>query len=649
MIIWRHPALVLLLTAVCLGAAGAPDGSGAAAALADAAGASRPDMSAHVTDAQFAYAQKTLLKVRGRSKLFLLTPPGGRNKDTLLMLELSEDTPYGNGYRHGQLLAGSIADVVTSRYSCFGQDVLDWMRSAYDRMPSGFRDEIRGIADGMAQEGYRFPLPLVALHATQPLVPLAQTFPWFVCPREGPAGAGPTGSFSHAIWGRYTPAGTGLAINSPDWGAVPMPLARNRVLVSVWRGYPIRHAYLGVAGVVGMPGVNETGLSIAGTAGVPSISARTPMPGNGVPVPNGFMTPFMMAAHALRTMNGNDGGVFNRFENEVLRINPVDVLILQMSTRTRSVLWESGASASPGYPSNSRREAGAWDSGDVEPVDWRGDFGLLFGNLYRLSTLPFPVWIDFRDSLGEAHSGRARPAPGGTEIRWQRRRLGRMFSLPADPGRGERFAKWHAGLGARPVSVPFVIGEGGNGGDPSIVFVSADKRGGWWVLADGSGYGSWAREGESAFRAFDASGGAVCSGPLYDFGNGVTGWCSLDASTDVEWIAWTHRYPDGAGNRLDGMNLSVIPDVKPWAAQDKPGFGSPHSRTHFVMRELGAPSGNLSLDGLFRVLQRAYFSAGTENEPFGTGAYDLATGDALFTLETAVGGSGGGGSGPDRG
>lgn len=176
-IVWRHPALVLLMAAVCLGAAGAQDGSGPAAALTDAAGASRPDPSAYVTDAQFAYAQKTLLKVRGKSKLFLLTPPGGRNKDTLLMLELNEDTPYGNGYRHGQLLAASIADVVASRYSCFGQDVLDWMRSAYDRMPSGFRDEIRGIADGMAQEGYRFPLPLVALHATQPLVPLAQTFP----------------------------------------------------------------------------------------------------------------------------------------------------------------------------------------------------------------------------------------------------------------------------------------------------------------------------------------------------------------------------------------------------------------------------------------------------------------------------------------
>lgn len=570
-------------------------------------------------------AQKTLLRKSGESELFLLVPPGGEQKDSLLLLQLGEKTPYENGYRHGWLLADNIAEVISNRYTCIGEDVLDWARAAYDKMPYEFREEIRGIADGLSAKGYQFPFAKAVLHATQPLIGF--NFPWFMCPWE--EGSGPTGSFSYAAWGRYTLFRTALSINSPDWGAVPKSLARNRVLISVRRGYNFRYAYLGVAGVIGMPGVNETGLSIAGTAGnVPAV-ARTPMPGNGVPIPDGFMTPFMVGAHVIRNFNGMDAAAYGRFE-EILRVNPIDGFILQITTRSDSALWESGAAASPDYPKNSRRMAGDWDSGTIAPVDWRGDLVLLPGGILRISALPFSVSVDFSDSTGESYAGRA--WPDGVQVNWRRMSLGRAFALSSDPGRASRFANWFANLGAASVAVPYAVsndGTGEGGAMPHIVSTLPDKTGGWWVLADGSGYGSWIRDG-STFRAFTADGSQTCTGPLYDFGVGVTGWCRLDADTDIEWVAWTHQYPDGAFERLDGMNLSLIPEIKPWARSNP--LDGPHSRTHFLLRELGAPQGTLTLDKFYEVFQRAYLSVGSENQPFGVGAYDLASGDALFTV-----------------
>lgn len=586
-------------------------------------------------------AQEILLRKSGKSKLFLLTPPGGGQKDSLLMLELNEKTPYKNGYRHGRLLADNIADIISNRYNCISQDVLDWTQDAYYKMPRDFQNEIRGIADGLAKKGYNFPFAKIILHATQPFLNSPVSFPWFECPWD--EGSSPTGSFSYAVWGRYTPTGTALAINSPDWGAVPRSLARNRVLVSVRRGYRFRYAYLGVAGVVGMSGANETRISISGTAGHPSVTPVTAMPGNGVPIPEGFMSPFIVAAHVLRNFSGTDPAIYEKFE-EILRVNPSDGLILQVTTPTGSALWESGAAASPEYPHNSRRMAGEWDAGNITPVDWRGDLLLLPGSVLRISALPFPVAVDYNDSTGDSYAGRA--WPDGIEIRWQRRPLGRAFSLPSDIGRGARFSDWFANLGTTPVAVPYAVsndGSGENGVSPHIISTLPDKTGGWWVLADGSGYGFWLRDGDSAFRAFGSDSAEVCSGPLYDFGNGVTGWCALNSEMDIEWVAWTHQYPDGADNRLDAMNLSLVSAVKPWARMSNPFFGGPHSRTHFLLRELGAPKGTLSLEEFYKIFQRAYFSVGGEDQPAGVGAYDLALGDALFTVsryegDTYIGG-----------
>lgn len=587
---------------------------------------------------------KTFLKFSGNGVLYRVYPDASREKkDSLLLLEL-KGAPYERGLQHGRLLAEQIADVIGNRYTCVGQDVLEWTQAAYDKMPSEFREEIRGIADGLSANGYDFPLAKIVLHAVQPLTGF--NFPWFICPWD--EGSGPTGSFSYAVWGRYTPTGTALSINSPDWGAVPKSLARNRVLISVRPSSGFRYAYLGVAGVIGMPGVNETGLSIAGTAGHIPVSARTAMPGNGVPIPDGFMSPFMVGAHVLRTLNGSDPPVFNKVE-EILHLNPPDGFILQVTTPTSSVLWESGAAASLDYPYNSRREAGEWDAGDITPVDWRGDILLLPDSVLRLSALPFPVAIDARDSAGEAYAGRA--WIHDVETRWQRRPLGRAFVLPSDSERANRFANWFANLGVASVAVPYAVnndGTGEGGAMPHIVSVLPDKTGGHWVLADGSDYGSWVRDGDSAFRAYNSDGTEACTGQLYDFGVGVTGWCSLGASTDTEWVAWTHQYPDGAFERLDGMNLSMIPEIKPLARMRSPFFGGPHSRTHFLLRELGEPKGTLSLEEVYKTFQRTYFSVGGEDQPFGVGAYDLSSGEALFTVSRYEGDQYIGGLNPEQ-
>lgn len=582
-----------------------------------------------VVPTAFAATGKTFLKSAVDGALYRVYPDASRDeKDSLLFMELN-GAPYERGLQHGRLLASNIADVINNRYACLGEEVLDWARAAYDKMPPEFREEIRGIADGLSANGYQFPFEKVVLHATQPLIGF--NFPWFACPWD--EGNGPTGSFSYAAWGRYTPTGTALSINSPDWGAVPKSLARNRVLISVRPSSGFRYTYLGVAGIVGMPGANETGLSIAGTAGHIPVTAKTPMPGNGVPIPDGFMTPFMAGAHVLRTFNGSDPAVYEKFE-DILQANPPDGFILQITTRSDSALWESGASASPDYPYNSRREAGEWDAGNIVPVDWRGDLVLLPDSVLRISALPFPITVDSYDSTGEAYAGRA--WIHDAETRWQRRPLGRAFSLSHDSERGARFADWFANLGVASVAVPYAVnndGNGENGVSPHIISVLPDKSGGKWVLADGSGHGFWLRDGDdNAFRAFSSDGAEVCAGPLYDFGNGVTGWCSLDASTDIEWVAWTHKYSGGAFERLDAMNLSLVPAVKPWARMSNPLFGGPHSRTHFLLRELGEPKGTLSLEEFYKIFQRAYLSVGGENQPFGVGAYDLASGDALFTV-----------------
>lgn len=582
---------------------------------------------------------KTFLESAGDGALYRVYPDASREeKDSLLFLEL-KGAPYERGLQHGRLLASQIADVIGNRYACIGEKVLDWTQAAYDKMPYEFREEIRGIADGLSAKGYDFPLAKIALHAAQPLVGF--NFPWFICPWD--EGNGPVGSFSYAAWGRYTKTGMALSINSPDWGRVPKSLARNRVLISVRPSSGFRYVYLGVAGVIGMPGVNETGLSISGTAGHVPVTARTPMPGNGLQIPNDFMTPFMLGAHVLRNFSGTDPAAYDRFE-AILRVNPPDGFILQITTRSDSALWESGAAASPDYPYNSRREAGEWDAGTVAPVDWRGDFLLLPDSVLRISTLPFPVSVDFADSTGESYAGRA--WPDGIQVGWQRRPLGRAFVLPRDLERGARFAGWFANLGAASVAVPYAVsndGNGENGVSPHIISVLPDKTGGQWVLADGSGYGSWVRDGDSAFRAFGSDGAEIYAGPLYDFGNGVAGWCSLDAQTDIEWIAWTHTYPAGSYERLDAMNLSLVNEVKPWARAYSPLLGGPHSRTHFLLRELGEPKGTLSLDKFYEVFQRAYLAVGSENQPFGVGAYDLSSGGALFTVsrydgDTYIGG-----------
>lgn len=581
------------------------------------------------------------LNAEAGGNLFLAVPPDGRERDSLLVLDLRGE-PRIVGFQHGLLLSANIARVIRNRYACVPPDILRWVEEAYEKMPRESREEIRGIADGLRAKEYAFPFATVVLHATQPLVGL--NFSWFLCPWEEPAGL--AGSFSY--WRRY--AQNIFAISSPDFGSVPKSLANStdanelddRVLVIVHPNAGIPFAYLGVAGVIGMPGMNVTGLSIAGTSGPVGIVVKTPMPENRLSIPNGFMTPFMLARYALQYISGDDPQAFDRFE-DLLKRNPIDGFISHLSTPRGSMVWESGAAASPDYPANSRRAPGEWDSGNITPVDWRGKLALTQDGIFNVNTLPFPVRVDSVDSNGEPYSGVT--LADGHEYPWRRWQLGRAFHFAPDDGRSLRFANWFANLGTAPADAPIAIKDDGRRPD-SIVSVFPDKSGGFWITADGTIYGSWRREGDD-FRSFFSDGRELCFGPLYDFGNGVAGWCRMN-DTDIEWVAWTYRYPDGAFERLDASNIALLPAIKPLYGAGHPLYGGPHSRTHSFLRELGAAQDISALDEFYKIFQRAYLAVGGENQPFGVGVYDLIRRDAMFTVGRYEGGRYIGGLNPEQ-
>ncbi|MFH1437495.1 MAG: hypothetical protein ABIJ56_17445 [Pseudomonadota bacterium] len=554
-------------------------------------------------------------------------PPGGGDKDSILFAVLQGD-PYSMGYQHGLLLADMAADVIVNRYSCpeVTPQILEWMEDAYERMPGEFREEIRGLADGLAEKGQVFDMGRIVMHAAQVFAPPRGQFPWFNCPWEEDSGD-PGGSFSYAAWGDYAAGGGTLMIGSPDWGAVPPSMARNRVIFSVRPTDGFRHVFLGVAGVIGLTGMNETGVAVAGTAGQRCAAPVTPMPGNGIPVPEGFMSLVLISRYVLTHFSANEEDSFGRLESEILAHNPVDGFITHMTLPGRSALWEPGATASPEYPYNSRREAGEWDDGSITPVDFRGELVLTQAGVFSTADLDFHV--EYEDSVGEPYAGTA--TFGGVPITWRRWHLGQGLVLPDDPGRAGRFEAWAAALEtavSRPV--PSVLSD--HVLSPAyLVSAAADGSGGFWT--DGIAWGSWSREGDS-FHAVDSAGAEICSGPLYDFGVGVTGWCDLGGD-DLEVVAWTYDLPSGSGERLDGMNLTVLPQLKPWAlAGSESGFWErgPHSRTHLALRFLGGPDGDLTLGAFYDVFQKAYLALGGENASFGVGQYDLVSRQALLTV-----------------
>jgi hypothetical protein len=585
-------------------------------------------MSLFATAPQWAEADatKSLVKKSSGGKLYRVTPENGSSRDEVLQLILTGN-PYKRGLQHGKLLAPQIADVIGNRYACgvFTPEVLAWVEQAYWKMPREWREEIRGIADGLSQKGYDIPFAEVILHATQ--LPVYGTqFPWFLCPWEEPAN--PTGSFSYAVWGNYTLGGGTIALNSPDWGNVPRSLARNRVIIAVRPNSGNRLVFSGVAGVVGMPGFNETGLSIAGTAG-PLSATGSVMPSfdNGRPIPDGYMTLFMMGRHTLQYVSAQDPQWAERVEELFVR-NPVDNLHLQVTVRDRSIVWESGGANSPDYPRIARREAGEWDNGSIMPVDWRGEFVLTQTGVLRMDSLP-PVEIRSSYHDGSAYSGTV--LIDGHLKEWRRWSLGRAFIRAADPNRGQLFDDWFANLGEELVPVPAVITD--DGAQPAaIVSVSQDGKSGYWLMDDASDHGSWVASGNT-FRSFSSDGAEACSGPLYDFGNGVTGWCRL-GDNDIEFVAWKFNFPSGANERLDGINLSVLPAVRPWvdAVPNGLDISVPHARTHLVLEFLGEPARDIGLWEAYDVFQQAYLAHGTVDQPFGVGVYDLNALNALFTV-----------------
>lgn len=480
------------------------------------------------------------------------------------------------------------------------------------------------MSDGLRKKGIYFPFWKVVMHAAQPIL-TPGNFPWFMCPWEESSGL--LGSFSYALWGQYTVNGGTIAVNSPDWGSVPKSLARNRVIISIRPNSGTDIVFPGVAGTIGMPGFNSTGVSVAGTAGPQPVVQKMAMPGNGIAIPDEFTPGLLFLRNALTRLDGRNPDVFEAFEN-ILRNVPIDGFHVQVTVRGgRSSVYESGAAAAPDYPDVAERIAGNWDDNSIIPADWRGGMVLTQFGVFHNASLPFTATTDITDSFGDAYAGRVELSSAWYQ--WRHWRLGKAFSLPRNADRGRQFENWFVNLGFPPENTPFVVNRDDTP-NSSIVSVRPDKSGGWWATIDGSAWGTWERDSKFSFRAFNTDGSLACSGPLFDFGNGVTGWCHLGDS-DIEWLAWNFQFPAGSSERLDGMNLSVLPAVAHFAQTPYGGI-TPHDRTMFVLRELGAPEGTFGLESLFRSFQRAYFNTGQEDNPFGVGAYDLEGLNALFTV-----------------
>ncbi len=565
---------------------------------------------------------KTLLRSAAGGSLYRIIPANGDEKNSILFMELNGDAE-SLGRQRGLLLGDEIAEIIRDRYKCdYIQEILPWMKEVFKKFPRKYQREITAFQEALASQGHNFPIELVALHATQPIID--GRFPWGVCPWERPNGQ--TGSFSYAVWGDYAKGGATLVAHSPDWGETPKSWTQSRTIDSVNPTDGHRFAYLGVPGVIGMPGFNATGLSIAGTAGQLNVVGRMPMPINNIAIPGEFLTPFLLCREILQFYPAKNS-VFERIE-KALQGNPVDGFIIQATIPGKSVVWESGGSDSPDYPKMSRREAGAWDNGNILPVDWKGDM-VLFQDQMLKTPLPFYVSVNFSESDGDPYSGIA--LISGSVVPWQRMQLGRGFFLPNNQERANQFNDWFAKLGTNFARrVPTIISREWDASMDNIVSVRPDKLGGFWVLGNGQ-YGEWIRDGNNWFHALISSGEEVCSGPLYDFGNGVTGWCQIDNNNTVEFVAWTHQYPSGADLRNDGMNICVVPKIKPWAQPDKLLHGGPHRRTLFLMRELGAPQGLLDIQSLYQIFQRAYLNVGAENDPFGVFIFSPEKREALFT------------------
>lgn len=407
-------------------------------------------------------------------RLSLARPPGGDDASRIRFLELG-GTPGELGYQHGFLLADEIAAVILDRYSCPEIDakVLAWASDLHERLPAEFREEIDGMRQGLLARGKSVDLARLTLHATQPTMPPA-IFPWFACPWSSPASAG--GSFAYAVWGGHTDAQRSLMIGSPDWGAVPPALTQARVIISVRPSPGHRHVFLGVAGTIGLTGFNETGLALAGTAGQRCKTAATPMPSNTLPIPAGYMPLFVGARYALTHLSGADPQLFERFESEVLTQSPQDGFIVHLAAPGRSRLWEPGATASPGFPANSRRDPGEWDDGQIMPVSVVGGVVLTQSGWYDPASLSYQV--EFSDSAGAPYAGTA--VVEGKPVKWRAWQLGRALVLPSDPTRAARFQAWYQGLWqGKVLDVPSVVRSGDWLVPSHVVSTKPDKSGGF--------------------------------------------------------------------------------------------------------------------------------------------------------------------------
>ena len=609
---------------------------------------------------QYAYAGNgTFSPVRseGGVNVFEVIPTGGSNLDSFLFTRVG-GTEYQIGRQIGVALAPEIANILGERYSCATESWLRWMEDEYyPRQPQDDKDQVRGLYDGLKEKGRNFRFGVVVAHALQPMGGV-YGFQFFMCPWRAPTGAALNyretegGSYSLSVTKTKKVDEAAVHILSPDWGKVPPSITR-RVLLVVEPEHGYRYATFTVPGVLSMTGFNETGLVAAGTSGQASKTLVTPMPENGIPVYEGYRSLFSFGREMMRTLSGKNPADAQRV-TEAIRANPIDAFILHIGGSAWSRIFEPGCTSALTWPECGMRLPNEYQGG-FTPVDFTGDLLLTQGGVFCLSCVNGggAVTITHFDGAGVPYAGTV--LIEGKEEPWQHRSLGRLTIRPHDPDILDKHESWAAAFGtAQPRKYPVLIADDmGTSSLDGIAVVSKDGTHGYF--ASGTIWGRWEKDSTNTFHAETHDGQEVCRGNLYPVGQkGVLGFCTLADGRDVQFVAWRYDYTTGCSAGMsygDGMNLSVVPSAKPYAQTSGAWRGNhplpftDHNRTHVVRGLVAESCAPLTVGGMLRDHQSAYYAVNGQDAPFQLLGVDLNGGSVVIAPSgydetgTFVGGS----------
>ena len=438
------------------------------------------------------------------------------------------------GQAYGYLMAEQILATAVDMKAFF-QPPAEWPKIAETRvlpnLPAKYREEVEGLLDGIIERRgdlgsmTRGDIVLQVLSICAPgsdYIPLL-------------AGDGSPGhSTANAVFGSHTrdsrAAGDVVTVGSPGFPGVSRAVVENRVLVNYRSSSSEENSYavIAFAGSLGLysVGMNAEGITLSGTAAAAGVD-REPLG----PEP-GWLPLALMARQILATRVEEDWR--ETVAGLIGQSQPAILVLLSGGARDGNppfgLAYESTTNLVPGYPQSVERFPG-WDvlgEGDCN-LDWRGDYALLEGEIYRRGD---GVLFDLDgrevasltasevDGDGDPTTGSI--TRGGVAGTWHRRPRGHIHGL-------------------------------------GIITVDREGQSGCYVLDDGETWGRWQRTAAAEATYSDATGKAIGVTSLEEMGGiGVKGHFERDGARRV-FYAWK-RYWDA--EYLDLNNIQWLPQVQ---------------------------------------------------------------------------------------